>query len=54
VAGPVEATALGNILVQARARGLIHGDLATLRSIIRATQPLRHYRPTAHAAIRTA
>ena len=51
MAGPVEATALGNILVQARARGLIRGDLATLRSVIRATQALRHYQPTAHAAI---
>ena len=28
LAGPVEATALGNVLVQARARGLIQGDLA--------------------------
>ena len=50
MAGPVEATALGNVLVQARAHGLIRGDLATLRSVIRATQPLRHYEPTAHAA----
>jgi rhamnulokinase len=49
VAGPVESTALGNVLVQARAQGLISGDLATLRSVIRATQPLRHYEPTAHA-----
>ena len=29
--------------------GLIRGDLATLRSVIRATQPLRHYQPTAHS-----
>ncbi len=49
VAGPVEATALGNVLVQARARGLIRGDLATLRSVIRATQPLRGYEPATHA-----
>jgi rhamnulokinase len=48
-AGPVEATALGNVLVQARSQGLIRGDLATLRSVIRATQPLRHYEPAAHA-----
>ena len=54
VAGPVEATALGNVLVQARAQGLIHGDLATLRSVIRATQPLRHYEPAAHAPITVA
>ena len=31
VAGPVEATALGNVLVQARAHGLLAGDLETLR-----------------------
>jgi rhamnulokinase len=49
IAGPVEATAIGNVLVQARAQGLIRGDLATLRSIIRATQPLRHYEPAADA-----
>ena len=49
IAGPVEATALGNVLVQARARGLIRGDLATLRSVVRATQPLRRYEPAAHA-----
>ena len=49
VAGPVEATALGNVLVQARARGLIGGDLATLRSVVRATQPLRRYEPSPRA-----
>jgi rhamnulokinase len=46
VAGPVEATALGNVMVQARARGLIHGDLATLRALVRATQPLRRFEPS--------
>lgn len=50
IAGPVEATALGNVLVQARARGLIGGDLATLRSVVRATQPLRRYEPAAHSS----
>jgi rhamnulokinase len=49
VAGPVEATALGNVLVQARALGLVRGDLATLRSIVRATQSLRRYEPAVHA-----
>jgi rhamnulokinase len=48
-AGPVEATAFGNVLVQARAQGMIRGDLATLRSVVRATQPLRRYEPAAHA-----
>ena len=32
VAGPVEATALGNVLVQARAHGWITGDLDALRA----------------------
>ncbi|MET9803576.1 rhamnulokinase family protein [Streptomyces sp. NPDC006368] len=44
VAGPTEATALGNILVQARAAGLV-GDLADMRRLIASTQPLRHYTP---------
>lgn len=44
-AGPVEATALGNVLVQARARGLLSGDLETLRALIRSTQDIRHYEP---------
>ncbi len=47
VAGPVEATALGNVLVQARASGFIRGDLEALRARIRATQPLRIYQPRA-------
>jgi rhamnulokinase len=47
VAGPVEATALGNVLVQARALGLIGGDLAALRAVVRATQSLRRYEPAA-------
>jgi rhamnulokinase len=51
IAGPVEATALGNVLVQARALGLVRGDLATLRSVVRATQPLRRYEPGTQAPI---
>ncbi len=46
VAGPVEATALGNVLVQARAHGRVTGDLEALRALVRATQPLRRYEPT--------
>jgi len=44
-AGPVEATALGNVLVQARAHGAVRGDLATLRALVRATHPVRRYQP---------
>jgi len=45
LAGPVEATALGNVLIQARARGLLSGDLETLRALVRATQDVRRYEP---------
>ena len=45
LAGPVEATALGNVLVQARAAGVIEGDLAALRSILRETQQIVRYPP---------
>ena len=50
VAGPVEATALGNVLVQARASGLLSGDLETLRALVRATQDVRRYEPRATMA----
>jgi rhamnulokinase len=45
VAGPVEATAVGNVLVQARAAGWIAGDLESLRAITRATQDVVRYEP---------
>ncbi len=44
VAGPAEATALGNVLVQARAHGLVP-DRAAMRRLVATTQPLRHYTP---------
>ncbi|MEK8146561.1 FGGY-family carbohydrate kinase [Streptomyces sp. M10(2022)] len=43
-AGPAEATALGNILLQARAHGLV-GSLTDMRQLIARTQELRHYSP---------
>ncbi|MGW8567408.1 rhamnulokinase [Isoptericola sp. NPDC055881] len=45
VAGPVEATAVGNLLVQARARGLVEGDLEDLRAIVLAAFPPERYTP---------
>ncbi|MHC6593116.1 rhamnulokinase [Arthrobacter sp. C152] len=45
VAGPVEATALGNVLVQARAAGAATGGLAQLRDIIAAGTSLLRYEP---------
>jgi sugar (pentulose or hexulose) kinase len=50
VAGPAEATALGNILVQARALGAAPGDLAGLRALLRSTQPLRRFEPSGDPA----
>ncbi|WP_308467028.1 rhamnulokinase [Rathayibacter soli] len=45
LAGPVEATAIGNVLVQARAVGLVRGDLETLRALVARTHPPRRYKP---------
>ncbi|WP_298457480.1 rhamnulokinase family protein [uncultured Cellulomonas sp.] len=45
VAGPVEAAALGNVLVQARATGVLDGDLAALRAVGGRGQSLRRYEP---------
>ena len=45
VAGPVEATAIGNILVQARALGLISGGLDELRASVRESEPLQRFEP---------
>jgi rhamnulokinase len=45
MAGPVEAAALGNALVQARAGGVLGGGLAELRSLLRTTQDVQLYLP---------
>ena len=45
VAGPVEATALGNLLVQARTHGALTGDLWALRAQLRAAVQTRSYQP---------
>ncbi|AZH81841.1 rhamnulokinase [Plantibacter sp. PA-3-X8] len=45
IAGPVEATALGNALVQARAVGIIDGDLETLRALVARSFEPTHYEP---------
>jgi rhamnulokinase len=44
IAGPTEATALGNVLLQARASGDV-GTLADLRTIVRQSSELRTYEP---------
>ena len=45
VAGPVEATALGNLLVQARTHGALRGDRWSLREHLRAAVELTSYEP---------
>jgi rhamnulokinase len=50
VAGPVEATAIGNALVQARALGAVAGDLTGLRRLVRESAELRSYQPQGKAA----
>jgi rhamnulokinase len=45
IAGPVEATALGNVLVQARAAGLVSGGLESLRAVIARSVSLQRYEP---------
>jgi rhamnulokinase len=45
VAGPMEATALGNLLVQARTHGAVAGDLWALRERVRRASTLRRYEP---------
>ncbi len=45
LAGPVEATATGNLLVQARALGLVTGDLEALRAVATADRPPTRYDP---------
>jgi rhamnulokinase len=45
LAGPVEATALGNVLVQARTLGAVGGTLEDLRALIAATHELATFTP---------
>lgn len=45
LAGPEEASALGNALVQARALGADLPDLAAMRDLVRRTHALRRYQP---------
>jgi rhamnulokinase len=49
VAGPAEATAIGNILVQARVLGAAPDDLDGMRALVRATQPLTRFEPAGDA-----
>jgi len=50
LAGPVEATAIGNVLVQARAHGDVSGGLADLRALLRETWAVTRFEPSGHEA----
>lgn len=45
VAGPAEATAIGNVLIQARALGAGPAGRDAMRALVRDTQPLQRYQP---------
>ncbi|PWC05792.1 rhamnulokinase [Agromyces badenianii] len=47
LAGPVEATAIGNVLVQARAQGFAGAGLESLRALVATAFPPRRYEPVA-------
>ncbi|KQY56316.1 MULTISPECIES: rhamnulokinase [unclassified Nocardioides] len=50
LAGPVEATALGNILVQGRTVGAVSGDLEALRRLVASTHEPRRFIPRSKSA----
>ena len=50
LAGPVEATAVGNLLVQARADGRL-GTLEDLRAVVARSLPPRRFEPAGGALI---
>ena len=49
LAGPVEATAVGNVLVQARHHGAVSGTLEDLRVLVARTHPPTTYSPREHS-----
>nr|WP_296773569.1 rhamnulokinase family protein [Rhodococcus sp. (in: high G+C Gram-positive bacteria)] len=53
-AGPVEATAIGNVLIQGRTHGLIGGDLERLRDTVASAFPPQRYDPSPRHGSRTA
>ncbi len=49
LAGPTEAAAIGNLLVQARAHDLVSGSLTELRAIAGRAESIRRFEPQNHA-----
>ncbi len=50
LAGPVEASALGNVLVQARMLGAHLPDLEAMRALVAGTHEVRRYEPAGRGA----
>ena len=50
LAGPVEASALGNVLVQARTLGAPLPDLEAMRAMVAGTHQVRRYEPAGRDA----
>jgi rhamnulokinase len=50
IAGPTEATAIGNVLVQARALGAIEGNLSDLRAFLVKQVRTETFEPSPEAA----
>jgi rhamnulokinase len=50
IAGPVEATAIGNVLVQARACGMLTGDVDALRAVVADSVSVRAFQPALRRA----
>ncbi|MDO4259448.1 MAG: rhamnulokinase family protein [Actinomycetaceae bacterium] len=46
IAGPVEGTAIGNMLIQLRAIGALSGSLADIREVVENSSALTRYEPT--------
>jgi rhamnulokinase len=45
MAGPAEATAIGNVMIQARAQGIVSGSLEAMRSIVASAVVPTRYQP---------
>jgi rhamnulokinase len=50
IAGPVEATAIGNVLVQARTCGMLSGDVDALRAVVADSVSVRLFQPAPRRA----
>ena len=50
VAGPMEATALGNVALQSRTPGAVPQDPDAIRELVRASVELERFRPSVQSS----